>query len=110
MGRSKVPNDDPQRGQPFSVETIKQLAEVMTKHDLSEVDLDTDTGRLRLRRGRAGQAGGGREAIQVVARNQERGARHLLLTAQSGVRALRQGRLEGQSEDGGRPDRGDEDV
>ena len=24
MGRSKVPNDDPQRGQPFSVETIKQ--------------------------------------------------------------------------------------
>ena len=54
MGRSKVPSDEPQRGQPFSVETIKQLAEVMTKHDLSEVDLDTDTGRLRMRRGPRG--------------------------------------------------------
>src|SRR6516162_7991170 len=54
MGRSKVPNEEPQRGQPFSVETIKQLAELMSKHDLSEVDLDTDTGRLRLRRGPRG--------------------------------------------------------
>jgi len=54
MGRSKVPNEEPPRGQPFSVDTIRQLAEVMTKHDLSEVDLDTDTGRLRLRRGPRG--------------------------------------------------------
>src|SRR5437867_2904106 len=54
MGRSKVPSDEAQRGQPFSVETIRQLAEVMSKHDLSEVDLDTDTGRLRLRRGPRG--------------------------------------------------------
>src|SRR5438552_2578903 len=60
MAKSKMPEPEPEpeptRGQPFSVEMIKQLAEVMTKNDLSEVDLDTDTGRLRLRRGPRGIA------------------------------------------------------
>lgn len=44
-------SDEPTTGQPFDVDMVRELAEVMTKHDLSEVDLDTDAGRLRLRRG-----------------------------------------------------------
>jgi len=46
-----VANDEPMAGQAFSVEVVRQLAEVMSRHDLSEVDMDTDAGRLRLRRG-----------------------------------------------------------
>jgi acetyl-CoA carboxylase biotin carboxyl carrier protein len=55
MAKNKIPEPElkpePTRGQPFSVEMIKQVAEVMSRHDLSEVDLDTDTGRMRMRRG-----------------------------------------------------------
>src|SRR5436190_24292848 len=60
MGRAKVPNEPkvpdvpPTPGQPFGVDMVKQLAEIMSKNDLSEVDLDTDLGRLRLRRGPRG--------------------------------------------------------
>src|SRR3989442_711229 len=50
MGRSKVANEAV-LPKPFSVEMVKQLADVMKQHDLSELVLDTDAGRLRLRRG-----------------------------------------------------------
>jgi acetyl-CoA carboxylase biotin carboxyl carrier protein len=41
-------------GQPFEVETVRQLAELMTKHDLSEIDLTHGSAKLRLRRGAVG--------------------------------------------------------
>lgn len=37
--------------EPFSVDVVRQLAEIMSQNDLSEIDLDTEAGRLRLRRG-----------------------------------------------------------
>src|SRR5438270_12067090 len=50
MGRKKVPSE-PEPPKPFSIELIKKLAEVMKQQDLSELVLDSDAGRLRLRRG-----------------------------------------------------------
>lgn len=41
-------------GQPFEVDTVRQLAELMTKHDLSEIELTHGSAKLRLRRGVAG--------------------------------------------------------
>jgi acetyl-CoA carboxylase biotin carboxyl carrier protein len=46
-----VPNNKKPARQPFGVELVKQLAEVMDEHDLSEVCFDTETGRVRIRRG-----------------------------------------------------------
>ena len=43
-------------GQPFEVETVRQLAEVMSQNDLSEIDLKHGDSRLRLRRGPRGAA------------------------------------------------------
>ena len=40
--------------QPFEVDTVRQLAELMTKHDLNEIDLTLGQSKLRLRRGAAG--------------------------------------------------------
>ncbi len=48
-------NDElPVAGQPFDVAAIRQLAEVMSLHDLSEIMLEIETGQLRLRRGPRG--------------------------------------------------------
>jgi acetyl-CoA carboxylase biotin carboxyl carrier protein len=41
-------------GQAFEVDTVRQLAEIMTQHDLNEIDLTHGTSKLRLRRGVAG--------------------------------------------------------
>ena len=41
-------------GQSFEVDTVRQLAELMSKHDLNEIDLTHGTSKLRLRRGAAG--------------------------------------------------------
>ena len=36
-------------GPPYEVETVRQLAELMSQHDLSEIDLSTGATRLRCR-------------------------------------------------------------
>ena len=46
-----MPNAKKPARQPIGVELVKQLAELMNEHDLSEVCLDTEVGRVRLRRG-----------------------------------------------------------
>jgi acetyl-CoA carboxylase biotin carboxyl carrier protein len=54
MGRKKKVSSEPEPPKPFSVELIKKLAEVMNQQDLSELILETDIGRVRLRRGHHG--------------------------------------------------------
>jgi len=46
-----VPNNKKPAQQPVGVELVKQLAELMKEHDLSEVVLETDAARVRVRRG-----------------------------------------------------------
>jgi acetyl-CoA carboxylase biotin carboxyl carrier protein len=46
-----VSEDAGKHPNPFDVQTIKQLVALMTRHDLSEVDLRDGQARLRLRRG-----------------------------------------------------------
>src|SRR5262245_52456505 len=41
-------------GQPFEVDTVRQLAELMCQHDLNEIALTHGAAKLRLRRGAAG--------------------------------------------------------
>jgi acetyl-CoA carboxylase biotin carboxyl carrier protein len=41
-------------GKPYDIEALRQLAELMSQHDLSEIDLEQGGGRLRLRRGPRG--------------------------------------------------------
>jgi acetyl-CoA carboxylase biotin carboxyl carrier protein len=55
MGRKKKVSSEQEPPKPFSVELIKKLAEVMNQQDLSELILETDIGRVRLRRGHHGQ-------------------------------------------------------
>jgi hypothetical protein len=43
--------DDNQPPSPFDVQTIKHLVALMSRHDLSEIDLRDGPARLRLRRG-----------------------------------------------------------
>ena len=47
---------------PFDLPTLKILAELMSQHDMSEVDLSEGTSRIRLRRGPRRDDGG--DAIQ----------------------------------------------
>jgi acetyl-CoA carboxylase biotin carboxyl carrier protein len=54
-----VANDESNKPNPFDVATIKQLVALMSRHDLSEIDLREGDVRLRLRRG-------GREVAPVV--------------------------------------------
>ncbi|MFL5341183.1 MAG: acetyl-CoA carboxylase biotin carboxyl carrier protein [Gemmataceae bacterium] len=45
-------SEQPSHGTPaYEVEAVRQLAELMSQHDLSEIDLSTAGTRLRLRRG-----------------------------------------------------------
>jgi acetyl-CoA carboxylase biotin carboxyl carrier protein len=46
-----VPNDGSKISSPFDVRTIKDLVALMSKHDLSEIDLRDGPVRIRLRRG-----------------------------------------------------------
>jgi acetyl-CoA carboxylase biotin carboxyl carrier protein len=46
-----VPNEKKPARQPNGPDLVKQLAELMKEYDLSEVCLDTEVGRVRLRRG-----------------------------------------------------------
>jgi acetyl-CoA carboxylase biotin carboxyl carrier protein len=45
---------DPNTPRPFDVETIKFLVRLMSRHDLSEIDLHEGDRRIRLRRGPTG--------------------------------------------------------
>jgi acetyl-CoA carboxylase biotin carboxyl carrier protein len=49
-----VAEDHPGAPEPYGLDTIRQLAELMTLHDLSEIDLEQSEGRVRLRRGPRG--------------------------------------------------------
>src|SRR5438067_11385355 len=44
-------NDAAPKGRPFDVQTIKYLVGLMSRHDLSEIDLREGDLRIRLRRG-----------------------------------------------------------
>jgi acetyl-CoA carboxylase biotin carboxyl carrier protein len=56
-GGRTVPDDGPKPPSPFDVRTIKELVALMSRHDLSEIDLSDGALRIRLRRGaRAGAA------------------------------------------------------
>jgi acetyl-CoA carboxylase biotin carboxyl carrier protein len=46
-----VADDEARAPGPFDVQTIKQLVALMSRHDLSEIDLRDGSSRLRLRRG-----------------------------------------------------------
>ena len=46
-----VPNDPSNSSRPFDLRTIKNLVGLMTRHDLSEIDLREGNLRIRLRRG-----------------------------------------------------------
>jgi acetyl-CoA carboxylase biotin carboxyl carrier protein len=46
-----VPDDAPLEPRPFDVPTIRALVALMSRHDLSEVDLSEGDKRIRLRRG-----------------------------------------------------------
>lgn len=46
--------NDVTSGPPLSIETVdtvKAMAEIMSQHELSEIDIETDAGRIRMRRG-----------------------------------------------------------
>jgi acetyl-CoA carboxylase biotin carboxyl carrier protein len=49
-----VPDDESKTPSPFDVRTIKDLVALMSRHDLSEIDLREGNVRIRLRRGLAG--------------------------------------------------------
>src|SRR5579859_4330991 len=52
VGGLSVAAEQPAKpGQPFDVDTVRVLAELMSKHDLSEIDMTRGEARLRLRRG-----------------------------------------------------------
>ncbi|MCX7701982.1 MAG: acetyl-CoA carboxylase, biotin carboxyl carrier protein [Gemmataceae bacterium] len=47
-------SNDVTSGPPLSIETVdtvKAMAEIMSQHELSEIDIETDAGRIRMRRG-----------------------------------------------------------
>ncbi len=49
------PEDDSPKGRPFDVQTIRHLVGLMSRHDLSEIDLREGELRIRLRRGTPGK-------------------------------------------------------
>src|SRR5690242_11479601 len=51
MGRESQLADEPTSPDPFDVRTIRHLVNLMTRHDLSEIDLRQGEHRIRLRRG-----------------------------------------------------------
>jgi acetyl-CoA carboxylase biotin carboxyl carrier protein len=51
MGRETALADAPNSPDPFDVRTIRHLVNLMTRHDLSEIDLRQGEHRIRLRRG-----------------------------------------------------------
>jgi acetyl-CoA carboxylase biotin carboxyl carrier protein len=50
-----VADDASNKSSPFDVQTVRSLVVLMTRHDLSEIDLQDGTQRIRLRRGPRGK-------------------------------------------------------
>ncbi|HZT83742.1 MAG TPA: acetyl-CoA carboxylase biotin carboxyl carrier protein, partial [Gemmataceae bacterium] len=51
LGGSAVADDATNRPGPFDVQTVRQLVALMSRHDLSEIELSEGERRIRLRRG-----------------------------------------------------------